>query len=48
MMVTVIAYEPSPTLQRNTIIETIKPTIFYDGKPIQIAEVIVGTATNEG
>lgn len=48
MMVTVIAYEPSPTLQRNTIIETIKPTIFYNGKPIQIAEVIVGTATNEG
>jgi hypothetical protein len=47
-MVSVIAYEPLPDLQRNTIIETIKPTVFYRGKPIQIAEVIVGTATNKG
>lgn len=43
MMVNVIAYEPCPGLQRDMVIETIKPTVFCAGQPIQIAEVIVGT-----
>ena len=43
MMVNVIAYETSAEHQRDLIIETIKPTVFYAEEPIQIADVIVGT-----
>ena len=50
MMLHVIAYEPFPGLEVETVIETIKPTIICQGRPIQIAEVIVGTpkGTNKG
>jgi hypothetical protein len=43
MMLKVISHEPTPGLRRDMIIETIKPTVFYKGEPIQIGEVIIGT-----
>jgi hypothetical protein len=42
MMLKVISHEPTNGLSRETIIETVKPTIFYRGEPIQIGEVIIG------
>jgi hypothetical protein len=42
MALKVIAFQPIPGLSQEQIIETIKPTIYYDGKIAQIGEVIVG------
>jgi hypothetical protein len=39
----VIAFQPTPGLGREMVIETIKPTIYYKGQSIQMGEVIVGT-----
>ncbi len=39
----VIAYQPTPGLSRQRIIETIKPSIYLRGDMLQIGEVIVGT-----
>jgi|GEM_PF-860063 len=36
-------FEAAPDLHEDTIIDTIKPTIFFDGKIIQMGEVVVGT-----
>jgi hypothetical protein len=36
-------FEAAPDLHEDTIIETIKPTIYFDGKIIQMGEVVVGT-----
>lgn len=36
-------FEAAPDLHEDTIIETIKPTIFFDSKIIQMGEVVVGT-----
>jgi hypothetical protein len=38
----VIAYETSPNLAQETIIETIKPSIYYQGHLLQLGEIIVG------
>ena len=37
------AFQPMPGLGRETIVETVKPTIFFKGDLIQPGEVIVGT-----
>jgi len=39
----VIAFQPTAGLQRQQVIETIKPTIYYNERMIQRGEVIVGT-----
>jgi hypothetical protein len=39
----VIAFQPTAGLQRQQVIETIKPTIYYKERMIQRGEVIVGT-----
>ena len=39
----VITFEPTPGLTREEIKETIKPTITWRGRMIQMGEVIVGT-----
>ena len=39
----VIAYQPTPGLSRQRIIETIKPSIYLRGSMLQIGEVVVGT-----
>lgn len=39
----IVAFEPSDRVSRNQVIETIKPTIYYNGTIVQVGEVIVGT-----
>ena len=36
------AFEPTPGLRQDTVIDTIKPSIYLDGKMIQMGEVVVG------
>lgn len=43
MSLKAIAFQPTPGIQREKVIETIKPAIYYKGEPIQMGEVIVGT-----
>jgi len=43
MSLDVIAFQPSSNIESDTIIETIKPSIYYCGKPIQLGEVIIAT-----
>ena len=43
MSIKVLAYQETPGLERETIIETIKPTIYNKDDRIQMGEVIVGT-----
>ena len=38
----VLAYEPREGLSRETVIETVKPSIYLRGRLIQMGEVIVG------
>lgn len=42
MPLRVIATQPTSGLERDTIIETLKPTIYWRGEMIQMGEVIVG------
>lgn len=37
----VIAFQPTPSVQYEVIAETIKPTIYYNGRLIQMGQVIV-------
>jgi hypothetical protein len=39
----VMSFQPTPGLARDTIIETIKPTIYFREHLVQTGEVIVGT-----
>ena len=39
----VIAYQPTPGLSDEQVIETIKPSVYYGGRMVQMGEVIVGT-----
>jgi hypothetical protein len=39
----VVAFQPTPSVQSEVITETIKPTIYYDGRLIQMGQVIVAT-----
>ncbi len=45
--INVVAFQPMPELSQETIIETIKPSVFYNDKHIQKAQVIVGTPPSE-
>jgi hypothetical protein len=37
-----VLFQPTPGLERERILETVKPSIYYKGKRIQVGEVIVG------
>lgn len=37
------AFEPTPGIDVETVIDTIKPSIYLDGRMIQMGEVVVGT-----
>ena len=39
----VLAYQPTPSLEREQVIETIKPSIYQGAETLQMGEVIVGT-----
>jgi hypothetical protein len=41
--VRVLAFQPCPEVQREEVGETIKPTVYYQGHWLQMAEVIVNT-----
>ncbi|MCR4439150.1 MAG: hypothetical protein QHJ34_09525 [bacterium] len=43
MSLKVISFQPAPGLERERVIETIKPTIYFRGRQIHMGEVIVGT-----
>lgn len=38
----VVAFQPTEGLKRETVLETIKPTIYFQGKQIQMGAVVVG------
>lgn len=42
LSLTVAAFEPKPGLERESVLETLKPTVYHRGNRIQIGEVIVG------
>jgi hypothetical protein len=44
----VAAFEPRPGINRETIVDTIKPTIIWNGRLIQVGQVIVGTPEKQG
>jgi hypothetical protein len=48
MSLKVIAFQPTAGLAREKVIETIKPSIYFHGRPIQMGEVIVGTPEQQG
>ncbi|HUP65883.1 MAG TPA: hypothetical protein VM557_11455 [Thermoanaerobaculia bacterium] len=43
----VIAFQPTPGLHGEQVIETIKPSVYYGGRMVQMGEVIVGTPPRE-
>ncbi len=43
MPLKVIATQPTPGLARDTIIETLRPTVYWRQEMLQMGEVIVGT-----
>jgi hypothetical protein len=43
MALQVLAFQPTPGVQREKVEETIKPTIYLNGTMIQMGEVIVAT-----
>lgn len=42
MALNVIAFQPSPGITKELVIETIKPTIYHKNKMVQMGQVIVG------
>lgn len=43
LSITVVAYQPTPGLRREQVIEAVRPTVYLSDRVIQKAEVIVGT-----
>ncbi len=43
MALKVVSFEPTPGVSKETIKETIKPSVIWQGRLIQIGEIIVGT-----
>ncbi|WP_019633116.1 hypothetical protein [Actinomadura atramentaria] len=43
LSLTVVAFQPTPGLAREQVIETIRPSVYLHGETLQTAEVIVGT-----
>lgn len=47
LAITVVAYEPRPGLRREQVVRALRPTVFWNERPIQKAEVIVGTPEDD-
>jgi hypothetical protein len=47
LKVRVLAFQPTAGLEREQIIETIRPAVYLHGQPVRLAEVIVGTPLTE-
>lgn len=48
VLLTAMAYEPRPNLDRETVVETVKPSIYRSDKCVQSGEVIVGVPEKVG
>ena len=44
----VLAYQPTPGIEKELVLETIKPSIYHKGDRILMGEVIVATFPNDG
>jgi len=42
LMLKVLAYEPRPGIDREIVVETVRPSVYRAGRCIQMGEVIVG------
>ncbi|WP_031483005.1 hypothetical protein [Streptomyces bicolor] len=43
----VLAYQPMPGLERDEVVETVRPAVYLRGTPLALGEVIVGTQQEE-
>ncbi|RKN06881.1 hypothetical protein [Streptomyces radicis] len=43
----VLAYQPTPGLERDEVIETLRPAVYLNGSALTLGEVIVGTPPEE-
>jgi hypothetical protein len=41
--VKVLTFQPAPGIERDTIIETVRPTVLWKNRLVQLGEVVVGT-----
>ena len=48
MSVEVIAYEPTPGIVRERVLETVRPTVYLGGRMVRMGQVIVGTPAPRG
>jgi len=48
MSLKVLAFQPMEGIEKERVVETVKPTIYYKGRSIQIGEVIVGIPRTSG
>lgn len=47
LALSVVAYQPTPGLDSDRVIETIRPSVYLHGRTIQQGEVVVGTPVEE-
>lgn len=48
MRLDVLAFQPTPDLEADTVIETVRPAVYHGTRQIRVAEVIVGTPDPAG
>ncbi len=46
--VKVLAFQPAPGVVRDTILETVRPTVMWKNRLVQLGEVVVGTPVDPG
>jgi hypothetical protein len=46
--VKVLTFQPSPGVSRDTILETVRPTVMWKDRLVQLGEVVVGTPIDSG
>jgi len=44
--VKVLTFQPAPDVERDTVIETVRPTVMWKDRLVQLGEVVVGTPVN--
>jgi antitoxin component of RelBE/YafQ-DinJ toxin-antitoxin module len=46
--VKVLTFQPAPGVTRDTIVETVRPTVMWKNRLVQVGEVVVGTPAGSG
>ena len=46
--VKVLTFQPAPGVTRDTILETVRPTVMWKNRLVQLGEVVVGTPVGSG